>query len=54
MKKPFLKLSGLSIGYIVLSFGLGMLITYFIPPCILVILEAIIIIIAGLLCLIGK
>jgi len=54
MKKPFIKLTCISIGYIVLSFGLGMLVTYFLPSYILVIIEAIIIIVAGVLCLTGR
>ena len=42
------------IGYLVLAFGAGMLVTYFLPCGILVIIEALIIIAAGALCLAGR
>ena len=44
----------LYIALIVLSFGAGIVVTYFLPAKLLVILEAAIIIAAGLFCILGK
>ena len=42
------------IGYIVLAFGAGIVLTYFLPTGVLVVTEAVIIVAAGLLWLFNK
>lgn len=41
------------LGYLVLAFGAGIILTYFLPCSVLVVIEAIIIIAAGVLYLMG-